>query len=122
MLVRINAGAVMRPASARLDRSLLAKDNACTADRELPEMDELPIRHRPIDRQILRHRTEHDAVARRHTTHRQWAKQQRAFSDWRSKAAWMLGNNLNAGNMHFVLSLAILRRPVNHCVFDTAAW
>src|SRR6476646_1728036 len=92
MLVRINAGAVMGAAPARFNRSFFATNNPGTADCELPAMDELPIRHRPIDRQRLRHRTEHDPVARRHTTQRQWAKQQRAFSDWRSKATWMLGN------------------------------
>src|SRR3954453_16938663 len=100
MLVRINPCAMMSSAPARLDRCLLAKDDACAADRDLPEMHELPVRHHAIDRQVLRHRTEHDAVARRHTTDRQWAKQQRAFSDWRPQAPWMLVNNINASNTH----------------------
>src|ERR1044071_853110 len=63
MLVRVHARAMMRASAACLDRGLLAAHDTGTADRELPEVDKMPVGQIAVVRQILRHRTEHDAVA-----------------------------------------------------------
>src|SRR5262249_60861629 len=56
MLVGIHAGAMVGATAARLDRGLLAEDEAGAADGKLPEVHEMPVGQVAVDGKVLRHR------------------------------------------------------------------
>jgi len=100
MVGGVDAGAVVGAAAARFDGGLLAADDAGAADRELAEMNEMPVGQIAVDREILRHRPKHDAVARRDAAHRDRTEQQRALIDRGAQPSRMIGGDLHTRNVH----------------------
>jgi hypothetical protein len=101
--VSIKPGAMVGAAAARLDRGLLAAHDPGAADRKLSEMDEVPVGHIAVDREILRHRAKHDPVLRGDAAHADRPKQQRALIDGRAQSARAIGDDLDAGDFHLRL-------------------